>query len=48
MEVQGCPVVLSSTPPADHCLCGGFLYAEVQLFVETEYNETLSPCLQEG
>lgn len=29
-------------------LRGIFLYAGVQLFVETEDNETLSSCLQEG
>lgn len=29
-------------------LWGGFLCAGVQLFVEREYSETLSSCLQEG
>lgn len=29
-------------------LWGGFLCAGVLLFVEREYNETLSSCLQEG
>lgn len=35
---------------ADHCIAGrgGYLYAGVQLFVETDYDETLPSCLQEG
>lgn len=48
VKVPGCAELHTTT--ADHYTArqGGYLYAGVQLFVETQCYETLSSCLQEG